>query len=216
MAKKTKVDELESLIAEENIIECDIKQELTSSYMDYTMLSIVDRALPDIRDGLKPVQRRILYCCDEKGYDHNKAYIKSAKISGDVVGTYHPHGDCYGTIANMAKEWAFRYPLIDFQGNKGSIDLDKEAASRYTESRLHKLSSNLLEDVLDKKCVEFKDNYSETAKEPITLPALLPNFLVNGCPTGIAVGYTSCVPSHNLNEVCDAIIYAIKNKIVEL
>ena len=212
MAKKTKVDELESLIAEENIIECDIKQELTSSYMDYTMLSIVDRALPDIRDGLKPVQRRILYCCDEKGYDYNKAYIKSAKISGDVMGNYHPHSSCYGTIANMSKEWVFRYPLIDFQGNHGSIDGDSEGSERYTESRLHKLSSNLLEDVLDKKCVEFKDNYSETAKEPITLPALLPNFLVNGCPTGIAVGYTSCVPSHNLNEVCDAIIYAIKNE----
>lgn len=114
--KKTKAEDLESLIAEENIVDCDIKQELSKSYMDYTMLSIIDRALPDVRDGLKPVQRRILYCCDEKGYDYNKAYIKNAKISGDVMGTYHPHSSCYGTIANMAKEWVFRYPLIDFHG----------------------------------------------------------------------------------------------------
>ena len=212
MAKKNNnIENIESLIAEENIIECDIKQELTASYMDYTMLSIIDRALPDVRDGLKPVQRRILYCCDEKGYDYNKPFIKSAKISGDVIGLYHPHGDCYGTIANMAKPWVMRYPLIDFQGNNGSIDGDSQGASRYTEARLDKISHYILEDVLDKNCVEFKDNYSETTKEPITLPALLPNFLVNGCPTGIAVGYTSCVPSHNLNEVCNAIIYAINN-----
>lgn len=210
--KKTKAEDLESLIAEENIVDCDIKQELSKSYMDYTMLSIIDRALPDVRDGLKPVQRRILYCCDEKGYDYNKAYIKNAKISGDVMGTYHPHSSCYGTIANMAKEWVFRYPLIDFHGNSGSIDGDAEGSERYTEGRLPKIAYTLLEDVLDKQCVEFKPNYAETTTEPITLPALFPNFLANGCPTGIAVGYTSCVPSHNLNELCDGIIYAIKNE----
>ena len=209
--KKTKTEDLESLIAEENIIDCDVKQELTKSYMDYTMLSIIDRALPDVRDGLKPVQRRILYCCNEKGYDYNKAYIKNAKISGDVMGGYHPHSSCYGTIANMSKEWVFRYPLIDFHGNKGSIDGDSEASERYSEGRLPKIAHTLLEDVLDEQCVEFKPNYAETTKEPVTLPSLFPNFLANGCPTGIAVGYTSCVPSHNLNELCDGLIYAIKN-----
>ena len=211
MAHK-KQEDIESLIANENIIDCNILDELPRAYMDYTMLSIVGRALPDVRDGLKPVQRRILYCCKEKGYDSNKSYIKNAKISGDVMGNYHPHGDCYGTVANMAKPWVYRYPLIDFHGNMGSIDGDSEASSRYTEGRLANISYELLEDVLDKHCVEFRDNYSETLKEPVTLPALLPNFLVNGCPTAIAVGYTSCVPSHNLNEVCDGIIYAIRHK----
>lgn len=212
MAKKAKQEDIESLIANENIIECGVDTEMQSSYLGYSMLSIVDRALPEIRDGLKPVQRRILYCGKVKGYDCNKPYIKNAKFSGDVMGNYHPHSSCYGTIAHMSKPWAFRYPLIDFHGNNGSIDGDSPAADRYTESRLDKFAYTLLEDIMDKHCVEFKDNYSETDIEPITLPALLPNFLVNGCPTGIAVGYTSCVPSHNLNEVCDGIIYAIEHK----
>ena len=210
MAKKQKED-IESLVAEENIVDCDLRDELPRSYMDYTMLSIIGRALPDVRDGLKPVQRRILYCCKEKGYDSNKPYIKNAKISGDVMGNYHPHSSCYGTIANMAQPWVYRYPLIDFHGNVGSIDGDSQASERYTEGRLAKTSYAILEDVLDKHCVEFRDNYSETLKEPIVLPGLFPNFLANGCPNAIAVGYTSCVPSHNLNEVCDGIIYAIKH-----
>ena len=211
MVKKQKED-IESLVAEENIIDCDLRDELPRSYMDYTMLSIIGRALPDIRDGLKPVQRRILYCCKEKGYDSNKPYIKNAKISGDVMGNYHPHSSCYGTVANMAQSWVYRYPLIDFHGNVGSIDGDSPASERYTEGRLAKTSYAILEDVLDKHCVEFRDNYSETLKEPVILPGLFPNFLANGCPNAIAVGYTSCVPSHNLNEVCDGIIYAIKHK----
>ena len=121
---------LDSLIAEENIIDCDVQQELTQSYMDYSMLSIVDRAFPEVRDGMKPVQRRILYCGKVKGYDSNKQFIKSAKFAGDVMGGYHPHGDCYGTIANMAKPWVMRYPLIDFHGNLGSLDGDSPGSSR--------------------------------------------------------------------------------------
>lgn len=203
---------LDSLIAEENIIDCDVQQELTQSYMDYSMLSIVDRAFPEVRDGMKPVQRRILYCGKVKGYDSNKQFIKSAKFAGDVMGSYHPHGDCYGTIANMAKPWVMRYPLIDFHGNLGSLDGDSPGSSRYTECRLDKTAYEVLEDVMDKESVEFKPNYSETDVEPIVLPALFPNFLANGCPTGIAVGYTSCVPSHNLTELCDMLIYALEHE----
>lgn len=210
MAKK-KVEDIDSLIAEENIIDCDVQQELTQAYIDYSMQVIIDRAFPEVRDGMKPVQRRILYTGKVKGYENNKPYIKSAKYAGDVMGSFHPHGDCYGTIANLAKPWEQRYPLIDFHGNLGSLDGDSQGSSRYTECRLGKTAYEILEDTMDKHSVEFKPNYSETEEEPVVLPALFPNFLANGCPTGIAVGYTSCVPSHNLTELCDMLIYALQN-----
>lgn len=202
---------IDSMIANENIVQSELKQEIELSMLSYSVLTIVDRALPDARDGLKPAQRRILYCCKENGYDYNKRFIKSAKIAGDVTGNYHPHGSCYGTVVNMSQPWRFRYPLIDFHGNNGSIDGDGPAADRYTEGRLSKISSTMiLEDVIDKHCVDFKQNYSETALEPKVLPGLLPNLFLNGAD-GIAVGYTTAIPSHNLNELCDGIIYAIQN-----
>ena len=213
MAKKTdKKEDIESLIANENIIDYGVDKEMQNSYLSYSILSIVDRALPEIRDGMKPVQRRILYTGKFKGYDSNKQYMKSARYAGDVMGLFHPHGDCYGTIANMAKPWVMRYPLIDFHGNLGSIDGDREGAGRYTEVRLDRKAYELLEDVMDRHSVDFKPNYSETDEEPVVLPALFPNFLANGCPTGIAVGYTACTPSHNLTELCDMLIYALQHE----
>lgn len=210
MAKK-KNDNIDTIIANENVIDGNLKDEIELSMLSYSVMTIIDRALPDVRDGMKPVQRRILYCCKESGFDITKPYVKCAKIAGAVSGNYHPHGSCYGTITNMSQPWTYRYPLIDFHGNNGSLDGDGEAADRYTEGRLAKASYELLEDVMNKHSVEFQPNYSETAMEPKVLPALFPNFLLNGA-SGIAVGYTTNTPSHNLNEVCDGIIYAIKNE----
>lgn len=202
--------DVDSLIEDENIIVCDLKDEIESSMLSYSLLTILDRALPDPRDGLKPVERRILHCCKEQNYVFEKPHVKNAKIVGDVIGSYHPHGSCYGTLVKLSQPWSLRYPLIDFHGNNGSLDGDGPAAFRYTEGRLNKLSYELLEDELDKHCVPFKSNYDETRKEPEVLPALLPNFLLNGA-YGIAVGYATNVPSHNLNELCDGISYAIKH-----
>ena len=209
MAKKQTLN-IDKLLANEDIIDVDISEVVKTSTINYAMSVITDRALPDIRDGLKPVQRRILYAGLVKGYTPNKQYIKCAKFSGDVMGEYHPHSSCYSTIANMSKPWAFRYPLIDFHGNNGNLDGQPEAADRYTESRLHKVAMNLL-DTIQEDTVEFVPNYSETTTEPTVLPGLFPNLLCNGS-YGIAVGYTTNFPSHNLNEVIDAIIYSIEHK----
>ncbi len=189
----------------------EISQELKSSYLDYAMSVIVGRALPDVRDGLKPVQRRILYAMYEMGLTSNKPYRKCARIVGDVLGKYHPHGDAavYDALVRMAQDFAMRYPLVDGHGNFGSIDGDSPAAMRYTEARLAKIAEEMLADI-DKETVDFIPNFDATLKEPSVLPARIPNLLINGC-SGIAVGMATNIPPHNLNEVCNAIIAYIKN-----
>jgi len=186
------------------------------SYLDYAMSVIVSRALPDVRDGLKPVHRRILYAAYESGYHWNRKYVKSARPVADVMGKYHPHGDAsiYDALVRMAQDWSMRGPLIDGQGNFGSIDGDPPAAMRYTESRLTKLAHELLEDI-DKDTVDFQDNYDASASEPRVLPARFPNLLVNGSG-GIAVGMATNIPPHNLTEVVDGCIALIDNPAIEL
>ncbi|MFM2422116.1 MAG: gyrase, subunit, partial [Pseudomonadota bacterium] len=181
-----------------------IGDEMKRSFLDYAMSVIVSRALPDVRDGLKPVHRRILFGMSELGLDHNKKYVKSARVVGDVMGKYHPHGDLaiYEALVRMAQDWSLSAPLIDGQGNFGSIDGDSPAAMRYTESKLTKIAGLLLDD-LDKDTVDFQDNYDGSEKEPVVLPAKFPNLLVNGAG-GIAVGMATNIPPHNLAEVCDA------------
>ena len=183
-----------------------IEEEMRASYLDYAMSVITSRALPDVRDGLKPVQRRILFSMDELGLRATAAYRKSAKIVGDVMGKYHPHGDApiYDTLVRMAQPWTLRYPLIDGQGNFGSVDNDPPAAQRYTEARLATIADEMLADI-DKNTVDMMDNYDGSEQQPIVLPAKLPNLLVNGT-AGIAVGMATNIPPHNLNEVCDAIV----------
>ncbi len=194
-----------------DVIERDISEEMKSSYIDYSMSVIVGRALPDVRDGLKPVQRRILYTMYDMGLRYNKPYKKSARIVGDVMGKYHPHGDAaiYDTLVRMAQDFSLRVPLIDGQGNFGSIDGDPPAAMRYTEARLSKISEEMLGDI-EKETVKFIPNYDGSLTEPSVLPAKLPNLLVNGA-NGIAVGMATNIPTHNLGEVCDAIIATIEN-----
>ncbi|TDI66267.1 MAG: DNA gyrase subunit A, partial [Alphaproteobacteria bacterium] len=174
------------------------------SYLDYAMSVIVSRALPDVRDGLKPVHRRILFSMKEQGYDWNRGYHKSARVVGDVMGKYHPHGDSaiYDAMVRMAQTFSMRLPLIDGQGNFGSMDGDPAAAMRYTEARLAKSAHELLEDI-DKDTVDFRENYDNTSREPMVLPARYPNLLVNGA-SGIAVGMATNIPPHNLGEVIDA------------
>ena len=195
----------------DRIITRPIEEEMKSSYLDYSMSVIVGRALPDVRDGLKPVHRRILYAMNEMGLHYNKPHRKSARVVGEVLGKYHPHGDAavYDALVRMAQPFSMRYCLIDGQGNFGSIDGDSPAAMRYTEARLSKISQELLKDI-DKETVEWRDNFDGTLKEPVFLPALLPNLLVNGS-TGIAVGMSTNMAPHNLNEVVDAIIATIDN-----
>lgn len=187
----------------------DIRDEMQESYLDYAMSVIVSRALPDVRDGLKPVHRRILYVMHELGLRHNVKFRKSAAVVGDVLGKYHPHGDMavYDSMVHMAQTFSLRYPLIDGQGNFGSMDGDAPAAMRYTEARMSALAEELLVDI-DKDTVPFRDNYDATRKEPVVLPAKLPNLLLNGT-LGIAVGMATDIPPHNLNEVCDAIVKLI-------
>ncbi len=187
-----------------------IIEEMQRSYLDYAMSVIVSRALPDVRDGLKPVHRRILYSMHESGFDWNKSYKKSARVVGDVIGKYHPHGDTaiYDSMVRMAQNWSLRVPLIDGQGNFGSIDGDKAAAMRYTESRLEKVAHELLSDI-DKDTVNFQDNYDNSEREPTVLPARFPNLLVNG-GAGIAVGMATNIPPHNLGEVIDACLKLIE------
>ncbi|HOJ32937.1 MAG TPA: DNA gyrase subunit A [Candidatus Hydrogenedentes bacterium] len=195
----------------EHIVPVAIEQELKTSFLDYSMSVIVSRALPDVRDGLKPVQRRILYTMHELGLVHNKGFRKSAAVVGDTMGKYHPHGDqaIYDTLVRMAQDWSFRYPLIDGQGNFGSVDGDSPAAMRYTEVRMAPITAEMLADI-EKQTVDMQDNYDGRLQEPKVLPAAVPNLLVNGSQ-GIAVGMATSCPPHNLNEVCDAIVHLIDN-----
>ncbi len=190
---------------------CDIAEELKKSYLDYAMSVIIGRALPDVRDGLKPVHRRILFAMHELGNSYNRPYKKSARIVGDVIGKYHPHGDAavYDALVRMAQDFSMRYPLVDGQGNFGSIDGDAPAAMRYTEVRLTKLAHELMADI-GKDTVDFVPNYDETLYEPSVLPSKVPNLLLNGS-AGIAVGMATNIPPHNLNEVGNALIALIKN-----
>jgi len=194
------------------ILQTTIEEEIKVSYLDYSMSVIVGRALPDIRDGLKPVQRRIIYSMYEMGLHYGKPYRKSAKIVGEVMGNYHPHGDMaiYDTMVRMAQEFSFRMPLIDGQGNFGSIDGDPPAAMRYTEARMSKITEELIADI-DKDTVDFIPNYDESRKEPVVFPVKFPHLLINGS-SGIAVGMATNIPPHNLSEVIDAVIYIIENK----
>ncbi len=193
------------------IIEAFLEEEVKKSYLTYAMSVIVSRALPDVRDGLKPVQRRILYTMHELGVRHNEPYKKCARIVGDTLGKYHPHGDAsvYEALVRMAQDFNMRYPLIDGQGNFGSIDGDPPAAMRYSEARLTKLAEEMLKDI-DKDTVNFRPNFDNSLEEPEVLPSMLPNLLVNGS-NGIAVGMTTNIPPHNLKEVVNAIIYYIDN-----
>ena len=186
-----------------------IELAMKQSYIDYAMSVVIGRALPDIRDGLKPVHRRVLFAMNTMGNHYNKPYKKSARIVGDVIGKYHPHGDTavYDTIVRMAQDFSMRYMLVDGQGNFGSVDGDAPAAMRYTEIRMSKISHELLSDI-DKQTVNFRPNYDETEQEPEVLPTRVPNLLVNGS-SGIAVGMATNIPPHNLSEVIDSIIYLI-------
>src|SRR5216117_4054078 len=188
-----------------------IEEEMRKSYLDYAMSVIVGRALPDIRDGLKPVHRRVLYTMHTLGLAWNRAYKKSAKVVGEVLGKYHPHGDSpvYEALVRMVQEFSLRYPLVDGQGNFGSIDGDPPAAYRYTEVRLAKIAHEMLTDI-DKDTVDFAPNFDESEQEPLVLPTRLPNLLVNGSG-GIAVGMATNIPPHNLNEVVDACQHLLKN-----
>ena len=189
----------------------NIEEEMRTSYLDYAMSVIVSRALPDVRDGLKPVHRRILHSMNENGYDYNKPYRKSARVVGDVIGKYHPHGDqsIYDALVRMAQDFSMRLPLLDGQGNFGSVDGDPPAAMRYTEVRMAKPAHALLDDI-DKDTIDFQDNYDNSEREPVVLPARFPNLLVNGA-NGIAVGMATNVPPHNLGEVVDGCLALIDN-----
>ena len=193
------------------VLPVNIEDELKQSYMDYAMSVIVGRALPDVRDGLKPVHRRVLFAMNELNNDWNKAYKKSARVVGDVIGKYHPHGDSavYDTIVRMAQDFSLRYTLVDGQGNFGSIDGDSAAAMRYTEIRMSKLAHALLSD-LDKETVDFVENYDGTEQIPVVLPTRVPNLLVNGA-SGIAVGMATNIPPHNLREVVAGCLAFIDN-----
>lgn len=195
----------------DKVVSVDINEEMKQCYIDYAMSVIVARALPDVRDGLKPVQRRILYSMNEMNLDPNKGYRKSARIVGDTMGKYHPHGDSsiYQAMVRMAQNFSMRYMLVDGHGNFGSIDGYGAAASRYTEARMSKITAAMLADI-DKNTVDFVPNYDENEKEPVVLPSRIPNLLLNGA-TGIAVGMATNIPPHNLNEVCDAIVARMDN-----
>ena len=199
----------------DNIREVDLKKTMESSYLDYSMSVIVSRALPDVRDGLKPVQRRILYSMSEMNNYPDKPHRKCARIVGDTMGKYHPHGDSsiYGALVNLAQDWNTRYTLVDGHGNFGSVDGDSPAAMRYTEARLSKISLAMIQDI-GKDTVDFIPNYDETEKEPVVLPSRYPNLLVNGAQ-GIAVGMATNIPPHNLREVIDAVVRIIDNRVNE-
>ena len=199
----------------DKIQEVDLKERMESFYIDYSMSVIASRALPDVRDGLKPVQRRVLYSMIELNNGPDKPHRKSARIVGDTMGKYHPHGDSsiYGALVNMAQDWSTRYPLVDGHGNFGSMDGDGAAAMRYTEARLSKISMELLADI-NKDTVNFTPNFDDTEKEPVVLPSRYPNLLVNGT-TGIAVGMATNIPPHNLREIVEAIVKIIDNRVEE-
>ena len=201
---------------DKNIKSISMYDEMSSSYLSYAMSVIISRALPDVRDGLKPVHRRIIYAMHKGGFDWSKQFRKSARIVGDVIGKYHPHGDqaVYDALVRMVQEFSMSQPLIDGQGNFGSIDGDPPAAMRYTETRLAKISQHLIDEI-EKNTVEFKSNYDETEKEPTVLPAQYPNLLVNGAG-GIAVGMATSIPPHNLGEVIDGTLALINNKDIKI
>src|SRR5678809_1082656 len=191
------------------VIRVNIEDEMKRSYLDYAMSVIVGRALPDVRDGLKPVHRRVLFGMHEMNNVWNRAYVKCARVVGEVMGKYHPHGDAsiYDTLVRMAQDFSLRYPLVDGQGNFGSIDGDAAAAMRYTEARLTEVA-RLLIDGIDEDAVDFRASYDESLSEPTVLPAKLPNLLVNGS-SGIAVGMATNIPPHHLGEIVDATIAMI-------
>lgn len=198
------------------IIPVNLEDEMRKSYLDYAMSVIVGRALPDVRDGLKPVHRRVLYAMNELGAHSNKPYYKSARIVGDVIGKYHPHGDqsVYDTLVRMAQPFSLRYLLVDGQGNFGSVDGDSAAAMRYTEARMSRLTHELMADI-DKETVDFVPNYDEKELEPSVMPTRFPNLLVNGS-AGIAVGMATNIPPHNLSEVVDGLIALIDNPLIDI
>ena len=201
---------------QDRIIKINIEEEMKSSYIDYSMSVIVARALPDVRDGFKPVHRRILYGMMELGNTSDKPYKKSARIVGEVLGKYHPHGDSsvYGALVRMAQDWAMRYPLVDGPGNFGSVDGDSPAAMRYTEARLKKIGEDMMQD-LYKETVDFQNNFDDTLQEPVVMPTRIPNLLVNGA-SGIAVGMATNMPTHNLSEVIDACVAYIDNNEIDI
>jgi len=198
-------------MAEDRIRVINIEDEMKSAYIDYSMSVIVARALPDVRDGLKPVHRRVLYGMSDLGLVYNKSHKKSARIVGEVLGKYHPHGDTavYDSMVRMAQDWSLRYPLVDGQGNYGSMDGDSPAAMRYTEARLQRISDEILTDI-KKDTVDFVPNFDDSLEEPSVLPTRLPVLLINGA-SGIAVGMATNMLPHNLNEVCQGVIETIKN-----
>src|SRR5450432_690034 len=199
-----------------NIVPINIEDEMRRSYLDYAMSVIIGRALPDVRDGLKPVHRRVLYTMQEMGLLFNKKHTKCAKVVGQAMGQYHPHGDSaiYDTLVRMAQDFSLRYPLVDGQGNFGSVDGDPPAADRYTEARLTRVAGSLMEDI-DKETVDFVPNYDESTVEPTVLPTRIPNLLVNGS-NGIAVGMATNIPPHNLTEIVDATIVLVNNPATQL
>ena len=200
---------------QDRIIKVDIESEMRKSYIDYSMSVIVARALPDVRDGFKPVHRRILFGMKELGNLHSRPYKKSARIVGEVLGKYHPHGDSsvYGALVRMAQEWNMRYMLVDGQGNFGSVDGDGAAAMRYTEARLSLMGEAMMED-LEKETVDMTTNFDDTLYEPTVMPTKIPNLLVNGA-TGIAVGMATNIPTHNLSEVIDASVAFIDDETMD-
>ena len=200
----------------ERIVQVNIEQEMKSAYIDYSMSVIVSRALPDVRDGFKPVHRRVLFGMQELGVFSTRPHKKSARIVGEVLGKYHPHGDSsvYDTMVRMAQDWSMRYPLVDGQGNYGSLDGDPPAAMRYTEARLRKIAEEMLADI-NKDTVDFQLNFDDSLKEPTVLPTRIPNLLVNGA-SGIAVGMATNMAPHNLTEVIEGTIAYIDNREIEI
>nr|MCR4780526.1 DNA gyrase subunit A [Ruminiclostridium sp.] len=202
---------VESIHPNEKLYEVDVVKEVRKSFLDYSMSVIVSRALPDVRDGLKPVHRRIIYTMNDAGNTSDKPYRKCAYTVGEVLGKYHPHGDAsvYDAMVRLAQDFSLRYPMVDGHGNFGSVDGDPPAAYRYTEAKMAKMSVNMLTDI-QKETVDFQSNYDDRLKEPTVLPARFPNLLVNGSE-GIAVGMASHIPPHNLGEVIDGLDYLIEN-----
>ena len=196
--------------SEEKIKDVQLKEELSKRYLSYAMSTIVARSLPDVRDGLKPVHRRLLYAMRQLHLDPKTGYKKCARVVGDVIGKYHPHGDTavYGAMVRLAQDFSVRYPLVDGQGNFGNIDGDGAAAMRYTEARLTEFAMALMEG-LNEDAVDFADTYDGEENEPVVMPSMVPNLLCNGS-SGIAVGMATNIPPHNLSEVCDALLYMIE------
>ena len=201
---------------DKNVKQISMYDEMSSSYLSYAMSVIVSRALPDVRDGLKPVHRRILYAMYKGGFDWSKQFRKSARVVGDVIGKYHPHGDqaVYDALVRMVQEFSMSLPLVDGQGNFGSVDGDSPAAMRYTEARMQKISEEMLSDI-EKDTVDYKLNFDDTLKEPTVLPTKIPALLVNGA-SGIAVGMATNIPPHNLTEVIDGTLEYIKDNSIDI